>query len=221
MITDTDFAVVDVETTGLFPGGHDRIVEIAILRLDSTGKILSEYETLVNPERDVGPTHIHGIRARDVKNAPLFAEIAGEILPLLAGAVFVAHNVHFDMRFVRSEMERLECRLPDFPFACTMQMARRADPSVPGRKLEVLCDYFGIRLDDKHTAQADALATAELLKICATMIGKDGQLSPDRLGVQGAPAHQSIWPVLPTGGKSLSRTMADRLAAEKPSYIAA
>lgn len=35
----TGYAVVDVETTGLFPGGHDRIAEIAIVQVDSDGRM--------------------------------------------------------------------------------------------------------------------------------------------------------------------------------------
>ena len=90
-----DFAVVDVETTGLFPNAHDRIVEIAIFRIDQTGNVKSEYSTLVNPLRDMGPLHIHGVTARHVKAAPIFPDIVGDIVPLLRGAVFVAHNVFF------------------------------------------------------------------------------------------------------------------------------
>ena len=41
----------------------DRIIEIAVLRLDRNGETLREYVTLVNPFRDIGPTHKHGIAA--------------------------------------------------------------------------------------------------------------------------------------------------------------
>jgi len=92
------FAVVDVETTGLFPSMHDRIVEIATFRVDPNGNILEYYSTLVNPNRDIGATHIHGISARDVKNAPLFDEIAGDVLAVISDAIFVAHNENFDSK---------------------------------------------------------------------------------------------------------------------------
>ena len=63
-------AVVDVETTGLSPWRHDRIVEIAVVLLSPDGEIEDEYESLVNPGRDVGPTSIHGISASDLIDAP-------------------------------------------------------------------------------------------------------------------------------------------------------
>src|SRR3712207_1818935 len=89
-------AVVDVETTGLSPR-TDRIVEIGIVLLDSRGEVESEFETLINPGRDVGPTGIHGISASDVVDAPLFGDVAPHLRSLLAGRVVVALNALFDL----------------------------------------------------------------------------------------------------------------------------
>ena len=101
------FAVLDIETTGLFPTKHDRIIEVAVVRLDGNGDPLDEFATLVNPERDVGPTRIHGISTRDVLNAPVFREIAGDIIARIAGTVLVAHNARFDCDFLWAEFARL------------------------------------------------------------------------------------------------------------------
>ncbi len=60
------YAVVDVETTGLYPGGHDRVVELAIVRVTPELTILDEYASLLNPGRDIGPSWLHGIETRDV-----------------------------------------------------------------------------------------------------------------------------------------------------------
>lgn len=71
------FAVVDVETTGFSPRLHDRLVEIAIVRIGPDGSPQDEYSTLINPLRDVGPTRIHGITAADLVEAPTFVEVMG------------------------------------------------------------------------------------------------------------------------------------------------
>src|ERR687886_2108778 len=84
-------AVLDVETTGLSPR-TDRIVELGVVLLDDRGEVEAEFETLINPGRDVGPTHLHGIRAADVAEAPSFAEVAPYLRSLLSGRVVVAHN---------------------------------------------------------------------------------------------------------------------------------
>ena len=83
---ETPFAVLDVETTGFHAKGSDRIVEIGIVRMDSSGRVEDEYVTLLNPDRDVGPTDIHGVRASDVINAPRFVEVAGDIAVRLSDA---------------------------------------------------------------------------------------------------------------------------------------
>jgi hypothetical protein len=48
------FVVVDVETTGVL--NSDRIVEVAAVTLSPNGQVVDEWDTLVNPGRDVGPT---------------------------------------------------------------------------------------------------------------------------------------------------------------------
>lgn len=55
------FVVVDVETTGVYD--TDKIVEVAAVTVSPNGRIVDEWDTLVNPERDVGPTHIHRVSA--------------------------------------------------------------------------------------------------------------------------------------------------------------
>jgi DNA polymerase III epsilon subunit-like protein len=94
------FAVLDFETTGLFPGGHDRVVEVAVVHVDDVGRVTGQWETLVNPQRDLGAQHIHGIRSADILEAPTFAAIAPHLVDLLGGRVLVAHNASFDVRFL-------------------------------------------------------------------------------------------------------------------------
>ncbi|MDM8084884.1 exonuclease domain-containing protein [Cellulomonas cellasea] len=159
------YAVVDVETTGLFPGGHDRIVEIAVVQVSPGGEVEESWATLVNPQRDLGPQHIHGIRASDVLTAPTFAQIAGTLSALLVGRVFVAHNASFDRRFVQHEFGALGHDVPLVAETtlCTMEWSSRLLPHAP-RSLAGCCATAGITLTDAHEALADATATAALLR---------------------------------------------------------
>jgi DNA polymerase III epsilon subunit-like protein len=93
-------------------------VEIAVVRLfaDAT----KEYVTLVNPLRDVGPAHVHGLTADDVADAPMFQEIVGDLLDVLAGSVMVAHNLRFDRDFLSAEMSSAGVFLPTVPSLCTL-----------------------------------------------------------------------------------------------------
>ncbi len=214
-----EFAVVDVETTGLFAGGTDRIIEIAILRLNGRGEVINEYASLVNPHRDLGPTHIHGIRARDVAHAPRFEEIAGDVTQLLTSAIFVSHNVSFDARFVRAEMERLGHAVPDFPTLCTLHLSRRIEPLLPSRRLVEICRHLGIAVGTTHSARDDARAAAALLKACSARLGGLPPADPAQLGVRRPEGDTSFWPVLPVSGRSYSRQTARDEASGERSYI--
>jgi hypothetical protein len=85
VMTANRIAVIDFETTGIFPYRSDRVVEIGVVIIDDYGNVQSEYETLVNPCRDIGPTRLHGISAADILNAPCFEEIAGDVIEMLSG----------------------------------------------------------------------------------------------------------------------------------------
>src|SRR3990172_2875785 len=101
-------AVIDVETTGLFPFRHHRVVEVAAVIARADGRIEREFVSLVNPGRDIGPSNIHGLTSEDVLHAPQFAEIAAQVLNVLSGTVAIAaHNVRFDRQFLESEFSRL------------------------------------------------------------------------------------------------------------------
>lgn len=157
------FAVIDLETTGLSPGAHERIVELAVVHTDEHGTITGEWETLVNPQRHVGAEHVHGIRAADLIDAPAFADIADDLVDLLSGRVLVAHNARFDRGFLAAEFARSRHPLPDdAPALCTMQLARDIIPGA-GRSLADCCAAFDIPLENAHRALVDAHATAELL----------------------------------------------------------
>lgn len=159
------YAVIDVETTGLSPERHHRIVEVAVVQLNERGAATAEWSTLLNPERDVGAGHIHGLRAADVRGAPTFERIAGALARLLAGRVPVAHNLAFDARFLAAEYARMGLRVPIDPSRglCTMRMAGTYLPRAAARSLEACCTAAGVRHRDAHAALADARAAAELL----------------------------------------------------------
>ena len=91
------YAVIDVETTGLRASWHDRIIEIAVVHPDADGRVQNEWCSLVNPDRDLGPQHIHGISAAEAERAPAFARLAGTVADLLRGRTLVAHNGLLDL----------------------------------------------------------------------------------------------------------------------------
>ena len=212
------FSVVDVETTGLFPGGHDRIVEIAIVDLDPKGNVFDEFVTLVNPERDIGPTHIHGITTRDVLDAPSFPEIAGDVASRLAGNVFVAHNARFDLDFVEAEFNRMGQPLPTVATLCTMRLAQNLVGSAPSFSLAALCEHLGVRREHAHTALEDARATTRLLGIFLAEARSRRWTTLVELGCTAPLLPITAWPHLTPSSRIQTREHAAQMIA--PSYLA-
>ncbi len=174
-IVDCTFAVVDVETTGSSSGRGDRVIEIAVAVL-SQGSVELALDTLVNPERRIPRvvTGVTRISYDDVRDKPVFAEIADEVVASLAGRVFVAHNLPFDWSFVSSEIRRALHLSLDGPRLCTVRLARKLIPGLRSRTLDSVARYFGIEIENRHRAAGDALATAAALSRLLDLAGERG-----------------------------------------------
>lgn len=149
-------AVVDLETTGFRPRS-DRVVEIAVVTLSLPDlSICDEFDTLLNPERDIGAQHIHGISPDMVVGAPTFREVAAILAEHVHDAVLVCHNIRFDIPFLAHEFTRAGGVFHPGTPRCTLAATRQ--------KLSVACRDHDIPLSDAHSALADARATALLAR---------------------------------------------------------
>src|SRR5688572_7563817 len=156
-----NFSVVDVETTGVRAWSGDRIIEVAVVRLDGT----VAFHSLVNPGIPVPPfvASLTGIEDGAVREAPPFEAIADELLAALAGTVFVAHNARFDWAFVSNEIERARNLILQGPRVCTVRLARRLLPQLERRNLDMVSYHFGIEIEGRHRAKGDAVAASKCL----------------------------------------------------------
>lgn len=201
---------LDVETTGLFPGGADRIIEIAVVHARLDGTIIDQYVSLVNPGRDVGRTDIHGISAGDVLNAPTFAEILGDVCEMVTnsgGGTVVGHNVMFDARFLEAELRHAGFELPSTPMFCTLQAL--------GGNLRDCCRDYGVEHETWHSALDDALAAAKLFARWLEDNGSDPWR--DRVFTYGTP--RAVWPNSARSSRSYGRSSAAIDRQERASYL--
>lgn len=163
LLTETDFVVVDVETTGT-KTPEARVTEIGAYRING-GRIVAEFASLVNPETRIPPfiSGLTGITDRMVCNAPRFADLACAWLDFARGAVLVAHNAPFDVRFINNEIARLypERRMAN-PHLCTVALSRRLLPDLTSHRLDAVAQHFCVPVTDRHRASGDALATAHI-----------------------------------------------------------
>lgn len=160
---ETDFVVVDVETTGAkSPPG--RITEIGAYRV-RRGRIIDEFQTLLNPQMLIPPfiVSLTGITDQMVEGAPLFEEIVADWLDFAGTSVLVAHNASFDVRFINQEIARVfPGRRMINPHLCTVSLSRRVVPDLLNHRLHTVAEHFSVRINNRHRAAGDAHATAEV-----------------------------------------------------------
>jgi DNA polymerase-3 subunit epsilon len=154
----------DLETTGVNIT-NDRIVEISILKVYPDGKE-ERYTRLVNPTIPIPPevTKVHGISDKDVADKPTFKELAKEIHNLIKDSDLGGFNSNrFDIPLLAEEMLRADI---DFD----MKNRQSIDVQTIFHKMEqrtlvaAYKFYCDKNLEDAHSAEADALATYEVLK---------------------------------------------------------
>jgi DNA polymerase-3 subunit epsilon len=165
MLDEVAFAVLDVETTGTRAADDDRVTDVAVVLVQGTRRELV-YESLVNPGRSIPPwiTSMTGIDDAMVRNAPTFDRIADDLLQVLSGRVFTAHNARFDWGFIDAEVKRTRGLALVGSRMCTVKLARALLPELPSRGLDAMQEHFRIPNTARHRARGDALATAELLE---------------------------------------------------------
>jgi DNA polymerase-3 subunit epsilon len=156
-------AFFDLETTGI-KVTTDRIVEICIVRVatDNTTKI----KTLrINPEMHIPEevTAIHGITDEDVKDSPKFSEIAHELIQFLDNCDLAGFNSnHFDIPLLAEEFFRagIDFDLKGRRFVDIQNIFHKMEP----RNLRAAYKFYcGKDLINAHSAEADTLATYEIL----------------------------------------------------------
>ena len=163
LLDEATFVVVDLETTGSVIG-VDEIIEIGLVVLRG-GQVIEQFETLVWSDRSIPPwvARLTGINNDDLEGAPTFSDVAEKLIGLMDGRVFVAHDIRFDLPFLRWEMARRGLVRPAVTGLCTLQLSNLIWPQLRSRSLPDLAKQFGVSHDNPHRAADDAMATSGVL----------------------------------------------------------
>jgi DNA polymerase III epsilon subunit family exonuclease len=158
------FTVFDIETTGMSPV-HNRIVEIAAIRVDIDGK-QSRYQSLINPGCNISSrlTAIHGITDDMVKDSNTFTQVGYDFINFSEGSTLVAHNARFDLSFLQESLSRVGLRPWKGKTMDTIPLIKRAYPGLPSYSLQNLRFNFGLdgEIGPAHRAFADVEWTLEV-----------------------------------------------------------
>ena len=157
-------AFIDLETTGINVA-DDRIVEISIIKINPDG----ETETLtrrVNPTIPIPAvtTAIHGISDKDVKDEPTFAELAPLFVRFIDNSDLGGYNsIKFDFPLLVEEFLRVEVDF-DIKGRRLIDVQNIFHKMEPRNLAAAYRFYCKKKLENAHTAEADAMATYEILK---------------------------------------------------------
>ena len=154
----------DLETTGI-DVANDRIVEISLMKIFTDGK--EEIKTMrINPEMPIPPhvTEIHGISDDDVKDEPPFKIVAKDVAKFIEGSDLAGYNSNkFDIPLLAEEFLRvdLDVDLKKHRFIDVQVIFHKMEQRTLSAAYKFYCKK---NLDNAHSAEADTIATYEILK---------------------------------------------------------
>jgi len=166
MMNDTDWVIIDTETTGLVSPIH--VVEIAGQRMRGWEPMGEPFHAYLNHGVRVpsDAVAIHGLTTEFLRRngqSPVDAHRA--FAAYTGNAPLVAHNLWYDWdQCLLSEWRRLAFRSPATKGFCTMHLGRRVLPEVPRVRLDNLRKLFGLSAEGAHSALGDVRTVIEVFQ---------------------------------------------------------
>ncbi|OQX77562.1 MAG: DNA polymerase III subunit epsilon [Bacteroidetes bacterium 4484_276] len=157
-------AFFDLETTGV-KVASDRIIEVSVIKVMPDGSQLV-YTKRINPTIPIPLESIefHGITDEDIKDAPTFAEIANELNQFIGNSDLAGYNSNkFDIPLLVEEFMRagLDFDLKGRRFVDVQNIFHKMEPRTLHAAYAFYCNKD---LVNAHSAEADTLATLEIMK---------------------------------------------------------
>ena len=166
-----EFVAIDFETANNSEVGS--ICSIGAIKVRNS-IIVDYYSTLINPQIEFSyyNSKVHGIHAGDVIDAPTFIQAYPSFRSFIGDNIIVAHNASYDIAVLERALFINDLPAEDFPYACSMCIAKNVFPNDPKHSLDALCEKLDIPLAH-HNALSDAEACAKIVLVCAVIKGSD------------------------------------------------
>ncbi|MCR5680828.1 MAG: PolC-type DNA polymerase III, partial [Clostridiales bacterium] len=170
---DDEFAVFDLETTGL-SAASNKITEIGAVILKN-GEILDRFNTFVNPGVHIPEniTELTGITDEMVADAPPIGEALKDFYAFIGNRMLVAHNASFDTGFIRTASEQNGMDFQN-PYLDTVAMSRYMNPELKNHRLDTLAKHYRLGDFNHHRACDDAEMLARIFASMVERLKEDG-----------------------------------------------
>ena len=175
---DTEYCVLDIETTGL-SFRTEKITELGAIKIKN-GEIIDEFECFVNPEKPIPSKIVDITHITDemVKDADTIAEALPKFLEFMGDDVLVAHNASFDIGFLKYNAEQLGLKLEN-SYIDTLPLAKQLFPNFKKYKLGLIADKLDIKVENAHRALDDVIT---LVKVFNVMIDEMKKKNISKIG---------------------------------------
>ena len=175
---DTEYCVLDIETTGL-SFRTEKITELGAVKIKN-GEIIDEFECFVNPEKPIPERVVEITHITDemVKDAGTIKEVLPKFLEFMGDSVLVAHNASFDIGFIKYNAEQLGYKLEN-TYIDTLRLAKEIFPDFKKYKLGLIADKLGITVEVAHRALDDVIT---LVKVFNVMMEKMKEKGVTKIG---------------------------------------
>ncbi len=161
-LTDAEYVVFDVETTGL-SAVYNRIIELAAVKMHK-GNVIGTFEEFIDPGHPLSKTTVNltGITDEMVRGSKSEKEVLELFHEFSKGTILVAHNATFDMGFLNTSYERHGMPEATNPVIDTLELSRFLHPQLKSHRLNVLAKKYGVNLEQHHRAVFDSETTGHL-----------------------------------------------------------
>jgi len=156
---------IDVETTGLLPLAGSRVIEVAVVSINSPA---FEFSSLVNPGVKVpgAVSDLTGIDQTTLSSAAHSLSVFNNLRNIIGSYHLVAHNSSFERVFLQSEFGRFGWGFNNV-IKCTLKLARQKLKKLPNYRLETVAKHlFGNEVINYqyHRALQDARMVGRIWK---------------------------------------------------------
>lgn len=159
----TTYAVVDLETTGN-QLDYDEIIQIGITFVRNQ-QIIDTYHSMIRTDLEIPPfiQALTSIEEEMLAQAPYFNEVAEDIYNQIKDCIFVAHNISFDLNFIKNAFDNCNIQFRPKKVMDTLELFKIAFPTDKSYQLSELAQSHNIPLTNAHRADEDATTTAKLM----------------------------------------------------------